>query len=543
MQEIAKVLLENEMDLVLAHKRSMRLAELAGLSLSAQTTFATAVSEVARGTMDNASNGFISLGISINGRKEKFIVASIKEKADTETLNPGIEYAKRLVNNIKVAHVNGYSLTDLYYKIPHAEKITAKQIEEWKDQFTEVQLSAYDEIKKKNEQLHILAEKLQESDAQYKTLTSTLPLLIFSLDKDRKFVYANKWLEHFSGMKLDQLNDSGWKTMIHEEDYPAFSVLMNNHIAGDINEIKTQIRLKQADSNNYLWHLFSVLPLKDDHENVIQWIGYCVDINAQKIYEQTLKDNEELKQTKLLLEQKKMQLERNIQELNRSNDELQQFAFIASHDLQEPVRKVSVYSDYLITKYKDHFDKRGNDYLKGLVSASERMRNLIHDVLSYSLVTKEKITFAEVDVKGILTTVLEDLDVAIKQKGAEVKVVGGFPRIEADKSMLIQLFENIISNAIKYSKQDVRPIVLVKGEEKDKHLIISVSDNGIGFDNRFANKIFNLFHRLHAKDKYEGTGIGLAICKKIVEIHHGQISAQGIANEGATFIINLPVVQ
>lgn len=544
MYEIARVTLDNEMDLILAHKRSMKLAELSGLSLSAQTTFATAVSEVSRSTIENSRNGCLILGIDSGVRKEKYIVAHIKDEGGKNSKkNTGVEYAKRLVNKLSVSNTDTETLIELFFTIPGPEKISAATCDEWKSLFTEeLPVSPYDEIKRKNEQLRDLAQKLQESENQYKTLTNSLPLIIFSLDANGKFVYANEWLQQYTGLQMTEGDSEGWRSIIHHDDYASVSFLLNDEITSAATGIKTQIRLKHAGTNDYFWHLLSISPLKDEKGRLTQWIGYCVDIHAQKVYEQTLQDNKELKEIQAQLEENKEELERNVKELNRSNLELQQFAFVASHDLQEPVRKVAFYSDYLLNKYGDTFDKKGKSYLNGMFSASTRMRNLIHDVLSFSQVTREKTQFGKINMDKVVKEALLDLEVAVEEKKAVVDC-DPLPVIEADHSMMVQLIENLLSNAVKYSKEGVAPRIRISSHQKGSRVEISVKDNGIGFDEKYASKLFTLFQRLHAKDKYEGTGLGLAICHKIVELHGGKITARGKPDEGATFIINLPLHQ
>ncbi len=542
MQEIARVTLHNEMDLILAHKRSMKLAELAGLSLSAQTTFATAVSEVSRSTIEHAENGCLVLCVTY-GLREKYIVASVKDESESETINEGLEYAKRLVNKFRVSNSEGKTSIDLYYTIPISEKVDARKINEWKAAFQDdLPLSPYDELKQKNEQLKDLAQKLQESENQYKTLTNSLPLIIFSLNEKGEVMYANEWLYSYTERTLEQLNADKWKSVVHADDYEAFALLLNKQITAGATSIKTQCRLLHADSQTYLWHMVSITPLKDAKDNVLYWIGYIVDIHAQKVIEQTLHDNRELQETQRQLKINQTALEGNIDELNRSNYELQQFAFVASHDLQEPIRKISFYSDLFLNKYTEKLDPKGQDYLKGILSASHRMRNLINDLLSFSQVNKNKINFKYINLNQVLHDVLQDMEIAISEKKAKVEVQP-FPVIEADMVMMRQLFENLIGNSLKYAREEEPPIIEITNQQVEDQLKIAVRDNGIGFDEKYLSKLFDLFQRLHSDEKYKGTGLGLAICKKIVTLHHGTITAQSKINHGSTFEIILPLKQ
>ncbi|KAA2241342.1 PAS domain S-box protein [Chitinophaga agrisoli] len=543
MQELVKVTLNNEMDLILAHKRSMKLAELAALSLSAQTTFATAVSEVSRNAIDHGKNGYLVLSISTD-KREKYIVARITDEAHvTQKGNQGLEYAKRLVNKYNITTAGDQTSVELYYSIPSSEKLDIKKIDEWRNMFrNEPPISPYEEIKRKNEQLQELAQKLQESEGQYKTLTNALPIIIFSLNLQGQLIYANDWLYQFTGHTIEQLNETRWRDVVHPVDYDAFNLLFTHSIAAGAAVVKTQCRLRHKHDDDYCWHLAAISPLRDEKGTLLYWIGYLVDINAQKAIEETLQNNKELQQAQQQLKENQTVLEDNISALNRSNQELQQFAFIASHDLQEPIRKISFYSDYFLNKYVDRIDEKGKDYLKGMLSASHRMRNLIHDLLAFSQVEKKELEYRRIDLNRVISDTLQDLEMMIREKGAAIDIAP-LPSIDADESMLRQLFANIISNSLKYAKKDQAPLIQVSNWRNDQYLEIAIKDNGIGFDEKYLPKMFTLFQRLHSGDKYKGTGLGLAICRKIVSLHNGAITASGKENEGATFKITLPLNQ
>lgn len=541
MHELARVTLQNEMDLILAHKRSMRLAELAGLSLSAQTTFATAVSEVARHTIETDKGGCLILCLDSEGR-DKYIVACLRDeqfKDDKE--NEGLRYAKKLVNKYHVSAKGQEVSIELFYYISPSFRIDIHKLDEWRSIFrNERPVSAYDELKRKNEQLQDLAEKVQKSEAEYKTLTNSLPIIIFSLNKDGQLLYANEWLTKFTGETLDALNRNRWKSVVHEADYDSFLLLLNNPITKGTTIIKTQARLKRRNSNDYLWHQISLSLFQDTNEDLQYWIGYIVDIHAQKVVEETLKDNVELKKTEQQLKENQISLERYIAELARSNQELQQFAFIASHDLQEPVRKLLFYSDYLLSRYTNSLDSKGSSYLSSMHAASQRMRSLIQDLLSFSLINREELKFTAVDLNTIASDAIQDLEMSIKEKKA-VFNIESLPTVPGDTRMMRQLFENIISNSLKYSRTTASPVINISCEEKAGFYELAFKDNGIGFDEQYLPQMFTLFKRLHDRKKYEGTGLGLAICRKIVDMHGGTIRADGKEGEGAVFYVSLPM--
>jgi PAS domain S-box-containing protein len=541
MHEIARVTLENEMDLILAHKRSMKLAELSGLSLSAQTTFATAVSEVSRTTIETGKKGCLVLSVD-NDQRDKYIVAClINENEIDARAREGLENARKLVNKYNIQTKGAETSIELFFYILPPFRIDIFKLDEWRQLFrNEPPISPYEELKRKNEQLQDLSEKVQKSEAQYKVLTNALPLIIFSLNPQGELIYANEWLTRFSGETIESLNKGKWKHVIHKDDYDSFSLLLKNGITSDAVTVKTQTRIKNKKTGEYFWHQVSLSPLKNDLGELQYWIGYIVDIHAQKVYEQTLMDNFELKQTQEQLKDNQLMMEKYIDELNRSNRELTQFAFIASHDLQEPVRKLLFYSDYLLQKYKGNIDEKGMEYLQNMHSASQRMRNLIQDLLLFSQIHKEKMEFRATDLNVIMNDMLQDLEISIEEKKARV-TVDPLPTIQADEVMMRQLFTNIIGNSLKYSKPGQSPEIKVTNREVDGFLEIAFEDNGIGFDEKYVSQIFTLFQRLHTRELYEGTGLGLAICRKIVELHNGKISAEAKEGKGATFYVSLPL--
>ncbi|RYY96190.1 MAG: PAS domain-containing sensor histidine kinase, partial [Chitinophagaceae bacterium] len=519
-QEIIRVTLQNEMDLILAHKRSMRLAELAGLSMSAQTTFATAVSEVARNSIDHGKNGCLVLSVA-GAQKEKYIIARINDEEPRAQRYEGLEYAKRLVSKYNISTSPGETSIELYYYIPLPDKLDARRIDEWRLQFREEPaLSPYEEIKRKNEQLQDLAQKLKESEQQYKTLTNALPLIIFTLSEAGKLIYANEWLRRFTGAGIAELNETAWKSVVHPEDYDAFVLLIHHNPPLGAATIKTQCRLRHKAEDEYYWHLASVSPLRDEDGRLLYWIGYLVDINAQKLMEATLRNNEELKEAQEQLRQHQEALESNISELNRSNRELQEFAYVASHDLQEPTRKISFYSDFLLSKYEAVLDSKGVDYLTHMQGAARRMRTLINDLLAFAQVERDGIQFGRVNLTELVQQVVQGLELPISEQRAVVDVQE-LPVIEADAGRMHQLFQNLLSNSLKYARENEPPQVRVHAEVAGDKCRIYITDNGIGFDEKYLPQMFALFQRLHSGKKYAGTGLGLAICQKIVALHHG----------------------
>jgi two-component system, LuxR family, sensor kinase FixL len=235
--------------------------------------------------------------------------------------------------------------------------------------------------------------------------------------------------------------------------------------------------------------------------------------------------------------------------LERSNGELQDFAYVASHDLQEPLRKVTVFGDRLNTRFGSALGEEGKDYLERMLKAARRMQSLINDLLTFSRITRKATPFVPVDLKKAALEVLDDLEARIEQVGATVEV-GDLPTIEAEPLQMRQLFQNLIGNALKFHRPGIKPLIKVESRkiqvtgahgERTPMLQVSVSDNGIGFEEKYATRIFQVFQRLHTREVYEGTGMGLAITRKISEYHGGSIQAKSTLGEGSTFIITLPL--
>lgn len=228
--------------------------------------------------------------------------------------------------------------------------------------------------------------------------------------------------------------------------------------------------------------------------------------------------------------------------LEQSNRDLQEFAYIASHDLQEPLRKVLAFGDRLANKYSGDIDETGRDYLHRMRDASLRMQTLINDLLTFSRVTTRAQPFARVDLDELIHDVVSDLENQIDRTQGKVET-GHLPVIEADPTQMHQLLQNLINNALKFHQEDEPPFVEVSAKRVGRNCQIIVKDNGIGFDEQYLDRIFKPFQRLHSRQEYEGSGMGLAICRRIVERHRGDITAHSTEGAGSTFIVTLPFQQ
>jgi light-regulated signal transduction histidine kinase (bacteriophytochrome) len=241
--------------------------------------------------------------------------------------------------------------------------------------------------------------------------------------------------------------------------------------------------------------------------------------------------------------------------LQRSNSELAQFAYIASHDLQEPLRKIVIFSEMLENSLGDQVNPQTKNYLNKINNSSLRMTTLIRDVLSYSELVKDTDAFQQVDLNKIIDNTKQDYDLLMEQKSANF-TYKDLPVIQAIPLQMSQLFGNLLGNALKFSKKDIAPVITITAKKTPvgevqalslnpevEYMTIQFTDNGIGFKEEHAEQIFSIFQRLHKKSEFEGTGIGLAMCKKIALNHHGDINARGSSEQGAVFNVILPVKQ
>ncbi len=298
---------------------------------------------------------------------------------------------------------------------------------------------------------------------------------------------------------------------------------------------------------------FSFITKPFQPEILINKVKYFIDRHKQEIALYNL--NEKLKNTNQALEMSHIKLDERVKErtselersnrrleytldmVNGKNQELEQFAYIASHDLQEPLRTLSSFANLLEKRYQGKLDEMGDMYLKNIQLSTERMRALIKGLLEYSRIGSEKVK-AEVDCNQLLNDLIQDLNSIIEENGAKIEV-NSLPALSAYPNELKQLFQNLIANAVKFRRRDVIPRIEVGAMENGNYWKFYVKDNGIGIEQEYLQKIFIIFQRLHSKKEYEGNGIGLAHCKKIAELHGGKIWVESKPNEGSLFYFTI----
>jgi two-component system CheB/CheR fusion protein len=308
-------------------------------------------------------------------------------------------------------------------------------------------------------------------------------------------------------------------------------------------DFQQEVRLRLF-TGEYHWNILRAKAQKDLEGRAESWVVTTIDINDQKLQNEVLERK---------VDERTHELMKMNHALEVSNSDLQQFASVASHDLQEPLRKIHLYANLIHDRHGEHLDGAAT-YLYKILQSSSRMKSIITNIMSYSKLSADNVEFQPTDINEMISALLEDLEISITEKCAEVHV-GKFPVIETIPGQIRQVFQNIIGNALKFSRPDVPPVVSITATRVDRlslnaaphpdgnYICITIKDNGIGFDQKFSENIFLLFQRLHSKDAYEGTGIGLAIAKKIVEKHRGLISASSKENQGSMFTIVLPINQ
>lgn len=339
--------------------------------------------------------------------------------------------------------------------------------------------------------------------------------------KSGETYFSDRW-KRMLGYGKNEIKNTfeAWRDLIHPDDLERVLKIWDKHLSGKDTSFSLEYRLR-SKSNNYIWIECRGFVMKDEQGNPLKLAGSHTDITDRKEAEQKLK--------------------RTAEDLVRSNAELEQFAYVASHDLQEPLRMVGSYTQLLARRYKNHLDEDANEFIDYILDGVKRMQTLINDLLIYSRVGTRGKPFTQINSAEILEAKLQDLKLAIEESNAVV-TYDTLPTILADGVQIGQLFQNLISNAIKF-RNNKPPRVHIGAGEKKGQWVFSVKDNGIGIEPRYKDRIFVIFQRLHTLNEYPGTGIGLAVCKKIVERHGGKIWFESELGIGTTFYFSIPKTQ
>ena len=391
------------------------------------------------------------------------------------------------------------------------------------------------------QKLKIKNEELQKVLDEFRFVTDFIPQMVWATQPDGYHDFYNKQWFDYTGLSYQETSGENWNTVLHPDDQQRAWKLWKHCLhTGQSYEI--EYRLRRHDGE-FRWFLARALPLRDEQGKIMKWFGTCTDVHDQKMLNEILEQK---------VKERTIELQKANAELEASNAELLQFASVASHDLKEPLRKIHIFSNLIKDRFLVNMEG-ASEYIERIISASARMTKLINDLLTFTRLSVNA-SFENVSLNRLVDEVMSDLELAISEKHAIVEV-DDLPKIDAITGQIRQVFQNIISNALKFTKKDERPRIKITCELVDRCAIdakknnqgefcrITIKDNGIGFDNQYAEKIFTIFQRLHSREQYDGTGIGLAITKKIIERHKGVIAGSGKENEGSKFIIVLPLKQ
>ena len=349
---------------------------------------------------------------------------------------------------------------------------------------------------------------LLKSEEEFRTLADNISQLAWMADESGSiFWYNHRWYD-YTGTTLEAMRGWGWQTIHHPEHVERVVAYIKHCF--EMGEIWEDTFPLPGKDGTYRWFLSRALSIRNAENRIIRWFGTNTDITQR------------------------LEIER---ELRLANADLEQFAYSASHDLQEPLRGVSIYSELLVARHSDQLDDEAREFLKYLRNGALRMEMLVRDLLAYTQVRKLDAPLEKIDANAALKAVLSDLAQPIAQSEAQI-TSNMLPGLPVHSSHLQQLFQNLIGNALKYCGGR-RPVVHVEARQQNRCWLFSVKDNGIGIDFQYKEKIFGLFKRLHTSEEYPGTGIGLAICQRIVEQYHGRIWVESRPGEGSTFYFTL----
>ncbi len=393
---------------------------------------------------------------------------------------------------------------------------------------------------------------LKGAETPYRIIVENISEGAVTLVADGIILYANAYFSLMLGVPLERVIGAYFNDFVCDEDRGCLPELFQTALREGA---KREITLITADKRCLPVYL-SIQRLPGDEKNQLSMV--ITDITERKRAEEALRRahdelelrvqertqdltmaNEYLQREIAERKRAEDELKRTVVEFERSNRELEQFAYVASHDLQEPLRTVSSYVDLLALRYKGKLDEKADTYISYAVEGASRMAGLINDLLAFSRVGTTGKSFARIEMKSVFTQVVENLKSAIRENEAVV-TTDELPVVTGDDTQLVQLLQNLVGNAIKFRKKDEPLRIRISAQLRGNEWVFGVHDNGIGIEPRFFGRIFTIFQRLHTKEEYEGTGVGLAICRRIVERHRGRIWVESKPGEGSTFYFTLP---
>ncbi len=349
---------------------------------------------------------------------------------------------------------------------------------------------------------------LLDSEKRYRFLAESMPQIVWTATPEGGLDYVSSQGAAYFGVSSDGLLGAGWLEGVHPDDREGVIARWQKSLAsGDTYE--AEFRLKRGSDGAWRWFLVRAHPMFGPDDQILSWVGTCTDMDEQK---------------------------QSAEALRKANRELEEFAYVASHDLQEPLRMVNIYTQLLLRKISTS-DPVLNQYAGFVREGVKRMEELLRDLLSFSRTVHDQETLGTADLFASLNEAVSVLRTRIEETGTAINCTF-LPTTRGDTRQIAHVFQNLLSNSLKY-RRDIAPVIDISAERRNDAWVVSVRDNGIGFEQRYSERIFGLFKRLH-KEEYPGTGLGLAICKRIVERYGGRMWADSTPGTGSTFFFSLP---
>lgn len=393
-----------------------------------------------------------------------------------------------------------------------AEKQSGDELGFLVDRFNEMLAgiqSRDNDLKKALADREAALREVEKQRERFSFMAESMPQKIFTASPAGESLYLNQLWMDFTGLSFERLSEWGWVQFIHPDDLEE-SLRVWRHSIETGEPLQLTNRFRRADGA-YRWHLNRARAMRNAGGEIILWVGSSTEIHEQKEAEE---------------------------ELRRANDDLQQFAYSASHDLQEPIRNVAVYSEIVARRYHSVLDDEGRQFLGFMREGGRRLAALVNDLLAYTRASMAELSAAPVSAAAALQNALASLNEAIRESAAKV-TCDSLPEVHMGEAHLQQVFQNLIANALKYRNQDP-PRIHISAATRGGQWCFAVQDNGIGIDPQYKEKIFGVFKRLHHDQKYSGTGIGLAICQRVVERYGGRIWVESEPGKGSTFFFTVP---
>jgi len=379
-----------------------------------------------------------------------------------------------------------------------------------------------------------MEDELLRAKQEWERTFDTVPDLIAILDTQHRIIRANREMARRIGLEPERCVGLRCHECVHHS--PAVpEICPHQRTLLDGREHIAEVHEEHLGGH----FLISTTPLRDEHGAIVGTVHVARDITERKQMEEELRKSRD--ELEVRVQQRTADLAEAVARLELINQELQEFAFVASHDLQEPLRKIQSFCDMVVRSNLDRVDEKGKDYLARMQQAAKRMQQLLKDLLNYSRVATQPEPFKPADMKAIITEAAEVFEYKVRKDGGKIEI-SEMPVIKADSSQMTRLFQNLISNAVKYASPQ-KLLIRIYSDQDDSFCRIYVEDNGIGFEEKYLDRIFSPFQRLHGRNDFSGTGMGLAICRKIVERHSGSITAKSSPGKGSTFIVTLPLRQ